>query len=280
MKLSSLLRFFLISVVTSPLTSFLIQGHELDRHACTNETLRGEFGFVAHGTTLPALGLPPLLTGAFVSSGPATFDGSGHFTLTATSSFQGVIQGPSTVTGTYAVNSDCSYTSQASNGVTFRAVIVDGGREIFILQTTPGVVITGIAKKRGAERDRTGDDDSGDRPRACSAAHFAGAYGFLADGSAGAPTLPNTPFGPLAGVGVINVKPDGTFTAVAQRSVGGVLDPAPLPLTGSYSLSSDCSVQLTFDVGFHFDGTIISNSETVFVETDPGTALTVISKRL
>jgi hypothetical protein len=164
--------------------------------------------------------------------------------------------------------------------VTFRAVIVDGGREIFILQTTPGVVITGIAKKRGAERDRTGDDDSGDRPRACSAAHFAGAYGFLADGSAGAPTLPNTPFGPLAGVGVINVKPDGTFTAVAQRSVGGVLDPAPLPLTGSYSLSSDCSVQLTFDVGFHFDGTIISNSETVFVETDPGTALTVISKRL
>ncbi len=274
MNLRSSLRF--IVVVTSALTSFTIHARDLDRRVCTNESIRGEFGFIAHGTTLAALGLPAALTGAFASSGSAIFDGAGHFTLTATSSFSGVVQGPSTLTGTYSVNSDCSYTSAASNGVSFQAAIVNGGLELFILQTTPGVVITGVAKKRGAEPDRERED----RPRACSAARFAGSYGFLADGSAGAPTLPNTPFGPLAGVGIIDVKPDGTFTMAARRSVGGVVDPATLPLTGSYSVSSDCTAELVFDVGFHFNATIIDGSEAVFVETDPGTAVTVVSKRL
>lgn len=274
MNRNSSLRWIL--AVCFALSSFALQARDRDHRVCTNESLRGEFGFIAHGTTLAALGLPAALTGAFASSGSASFDASGHFTLTATSSFQGVIQGPSTVTGTYSVNSDCSYSSEASNGVSFQAAIVDGGRELFILQTTPGVVITGTAKKRDAEQDRERDA----RPRACSAARFAGTYGFLADGSAGAPTLPGTPFGPLAGVGIIDVKPDGTFMMMARRSVGGVLDPASLPLTGSYSISLDCTAELAFDVGFHFTAVIVDNSEAVFVETDPGTAVTVVSKRL
>jgi hypothetical protein len=140
MKLSSSLRFALGAVVAMAITPLTIHAREFDRRVCTNESLRGEFGFTAHGTTLPALGLQAPLTGAFASSGSADFDGMGHFTLTATSSFQGVIQGPATVTGIYAVNSDCSYTSRASNGVTFQAVIVNGGRELLILQTTPGCV--------------------------------------------------------------------------------------------------------------------------------------------
>jgi hypothetical protein len=280
MNLSSKLRWIVLTVITSSFGFPAAQARDVDNHSCTNAILRGDFAFVAHGTTLPALGLNPPLTGAFASSGSAEFDGFGHFTLTATSSFNGVIQGPATVTGTYSVNSDCSYTSQASNGVSFRAVIVNGGRELYILQTTPGVVITGVAKKRGSEHDQTNDREHEGR-RSCSAARFAGVYGFLADGFAGPPTLPDSaPFGPLAGVGIINVKPDGTFTTMAQRSVGGVLDQAPLPLTGSYTISADCTASLTFDIGFHFTAQIINDSETVFIETDPGTAVTVISKRL
>lgn len=115
--------------------------------ACSNATLHGEFGFTARGTTFTALGLPSPLTGAFASSGTAQFDGNGHFTLTANSSFNGFVQGPATVTGTYKVNPDCSYTSEASNGATFRAVIVGNGREILILQTNSGTAITGIAER-------------------------------------------------------------------------------------------------------------------------------------
>jgi hypothetical protein len=280
MILSSSFRFVFGTVVALTMVPFIVQAKEQNTHTCTNESLAGEFAFTAHGTTLPALGLQAPLTGAFASSGSATFDGAGHFTLTATSSFNGVIQGPATVTGTYVVNSDCSYTSKAGNGVTFRAVIVNGGRELLILQTTPGVVITGMAKKRGAERSKRYEDDFSENRKTCSVRSFAGTYGFLADGFAGAPALPDTPFGPLAGTGVINVYPDGTFMMMAQRSVGGVLDPAPLPLTGSYNISDNCTAELTFDVGFHFTATIINSSEPVFIETDPGTALTVVAKRL
>jgi hypothetical protein len=276
---NSSFRFVLGALAAFAIAPLTVQARH-NTHSCTNESLAGEFGFTAHGTTLPALGLQGPLTGAFASGGSATFDGAGRFNLTATSSFNGVIQGPATVTGTYAVNSDCSYTSKASNGVTFRAVIVNGGRELLTRQITPGVVITGVAKKRGVERSEKYEDDIRENRKTCSAASFAGTYGFLADGFAGAPILPNTPFGPLAGVGVINVRPDGTLMMMAQRSVGGVLDPAPLPLTGSYSISGNCTAELTFNAGFHFTAAVINSSESVFIETDPGTALTVVAKRL
>lgn len=247
-------------------------------HGCTNASVRGSFAFTARGTTVAALGLPAPLTGAFASSGDASFDGLGHFSLTATSSFNGVVQGPATVTGSYSVNADCSYTSQASNGATFRAVIVDDGRRILILQTNPGTVITGVAEKR--QDVGLGDVADDSRPTQCSAAGIAGTYGFIADGFAGAPTLPGAPFAPLAGVGVVTLKPDGTFMMMAQRSVNGTIDPQPLPLSGKFSVARDCTAKLIFDIGFHFDANIVNRNETVFIETDPGTALIVKSKRL
>lgn len=238
---------------------------------CTNATLHGSFAFTAQGTTLASLGLPAPLTGAFASSGFAEFDGKGQFELTATSSFAGVVQGPATVSGTYSVNGDCSYTSQASNGASFSAVIVDHGREILILQTNNGVVITGTAKVRGRAEPNEITNHEG---KACDNRSFAGSYGFLAEGFAGAP------FGPLAGVGVVNVSLDGTFTMTAQRSVDGVIDPGPLQLKGTYQFTSGCTVQLSFDVGFHFSAELVNRDEALFIETDPGTAVIVKSKRI
>lgn len=242
---------------------------------CTNASLRGHYVFTARGTTFPALMLPPLLTGPFASAGTADFDGNGHFSLTATSSFNGLVQGPAGITGTYNVNSDCSYTSQGSNGATFRAVIVSGGKELLILQTNNGVVIAGTARRSGGS-----DSDSEDSPPRCTVASVAGSCGFLAEGYAGAPTIPGAPFSPLDGVGTVTLNPNGTFTMLAQRSFAGTLDPQPLMLTGKFVQAGGCNFKLTFDVGFHFDATVVSNNETVFIETDPGTAVLVRSKRL
>jgi len=280
MKSRSLTQLVLSSVVLLPFALNAAHAEETETRQCSNDSLRGDFAYSAHGTTMAASGLPVALTGAFASGGTASFDGAGHFSLTATSSFQGVIQGPATLTGTYDVNSDCSYTSTASNGVKFQAVLVDRGQAIYILQVTPGTIITGIARKRaaGANDHRTHDSDH-ESPN-CSAASFSGNYGFIADGSAGAPTLPGTKFGPLAGVGLVDVKRDGTFTMMARRSVGGAIDPAVLPLTGTYQLGPGCTAELTFDVGFHFTASIVSADEVSFIETDSGTALTVIARRL
>ncbi len=35
-----------------------------------------------------------------------------------------------------------------------------------------------------------------------------------------------------------------------------------------------------FEVGFHLDATVVNNSETVFIETDPGTAVIVKAQRI
>jgi hypothetical protein len=234
--------------------------------ACANNDLRGSFVFSARGTTFAALGLPAPLTGEFASGGSAEFDGKGAFTLTAISSFNGVVQGPATVNGTYSVNADCSYTSQASNGATFRGVIVDAGRELLILQTTNGVAITGNARRRANN---------------CNVHTIAGTYGFVAEGAAGAPIVPGAPFLPLAGVGAVTFDADGTFKMMAQRSVGGAIDPQVLPLAGKYVLTAGgCGFRMTFDAGFHFEGAVVDRDEIRFIETDLGSAVLVTAKRI
>ena len=250
------------------------------RH-CTNASLKGEFAFSARGITLAALGLPAALTGPFASSGTAVYDGTGRVTLTATSSFNGIVQGPQTVHGTYTVNDDCSYTSQTENGATFRAAIVDGGRELLILQTNPGVVIAGTAESRETTAVRRNTEREAEvRVVQCTNAALAGSYGFLAEGAAGPPTIPAALAGPLDGVGVVTLNADGSFMMSAQRSVAGTIDPQALPLTGHYSLQPDCTFTMTFDAGFHFNATVIDRNRAVFIETDPGTSLIVRAKRI
>jgi hypothetical protein len=245
---------------------------------CTNGDLRGTFGFTAEGVTLPGSAVPAPLQGPFASSGTSTFDGRGHFTLTATSSFNGIVQPSGVVKGTYDVNDDCTYTSAAENGVTFRAVIVAGGDEILILQTTPGVVISGFAQRLGRSHDRLADL-TGSSAR-CGAI-VGDAYGFLANGVAGPPTIPAELAGPLSGVGTVTLDRRGGFTLIATRSVNGTLDPEPLTLTGRYTFTDACAFRLAFDVGFTFSATIVDGGdEIVFVETDPGTTITVRARRL
>jgi hypothetical protein len=82
-------------------------------------------------------------------------------------------------------------------------------------------------------------------------------------------------------VGTVNFERDGSFTLVATRSVNGVLDPAPLTLTGSHTFTGDCTFRMTFDVGFTFTAAIVDGGdEILFVETDPGTTLTVRAKKI
>jgi hypothetical protein len=252
-----------------------------DRHGqrgCTNADLRGTFAFTAQGVTLAGSPVPPALQGAFASSGVSSFDGRGHFTLTATSSFNGFVQGPGVVTGTYDVNSDCTYTSQADNGVTFRAAIVSGGDQLLILQTTPGVVISGVAERQGGHGNRLASQLS--QRRGCDPASIRTAYGFLATGVAGPPTIPAQLAGPLHGVGTVAFGRRGGFTLVATRSVNGTLDPEPLTLTGTYTFTDRCSFRMAFDVGVTFTATIADDGrEIVFIETDPGTSLIVRATR-
>jgi hypothetical protein len=248
---------------------------------CSAASLRGTYGFTAQGFTVAGSPVPSPLQGPFASLGTAVYDGRGGVVLTASATFNGLTQSLPPVRGSYQVNADCTFVSRLDNGATFFASIVDGGQDLFILQTTPGVIASGVATLRDGRRSGSDDAESGGAG-ACRTAIARGVYGFISQGTGAPPTVPPPAAGPLAGVGTVRFAPNGSFTLTAVRSANGFIDPQTLRLTGSYSFTNDCNFQMIFDVvGFHFNGTVVNGGKEVsFLETDPGTTFVVKAKRM
>ncbi len=108
---------------------------------CNLLTVKGSYGYLntgsAFGTTL-------------ASVGTMTFDGAGLVSGNDTNSFGGSISS-SPFTGSYTVNADCTGTVAVSFGfftINNNMVIVDNGKEIFIIETNPGSVATGVFKRQ------------------------------------------------------------------------------------------------------------------------------------
>jgi hypothetical protein len=115
----------------------------------------------------------------------------------------------------------------------------------------------------------------------CTERTIEGRYGFISSGSAGPPTLAAEALGPLTGVGIVSFAPQGAFTLVTTRSVNGKIDEKPLALTGTYKVNADCTVTLSFAVGFTFRAIIVDGGKEIrFIETDPGTTFIVTAKRI
>lgn len=129
---------FCIAILSSSATrSFAQEG-------CTNASLYGQYGFSVKGTNV-ALGVPYAIVGRFVP------DGQGNFTGTGTQSVAGIIASFS-FDGTYEINADCTGSAafMFPGGGTSKLIfiLVQGGNEIFIMDTDQGSVETGIAKKQ------------------------------------------------------------------------------------------------------------------------------------
>ncbi|MFL9993541.1 hypothetical protein PQR34_02925 [Paraburkholderia sediminicola] len=121
---------------------------------CSNATLRGPYGFSAHGEVLGLLDasntLHPFATPAILDDVSIfTFDGAGHFARTDFGNISGVPKGGQTAfnpnqSGTYTLNSDCTgsmnlvYSSGVVLGLEF--VVDDDGsavRAIISTETVP-----------------------------------------------------------------------------------------------------------------------------------------------
>ncbi len=113
-----------------------------ESEACSNETLRGRYGFLRTGqnNTLP---------GPVASLGQVTLDGHGNATEnTVVTSRNGVITEGGSRTGNYVVNSDCTgyFTgSDGSKGDDF--VVVQRGRKLLEASTQPGRIVTAVVEK-------------------------------------------------------------------------------------------------------------------------------------
>jgi hypothetical protein len=119
---------------------------------CTNASLSGSYAFKVDGTNVfvPLPGGP----GPFAAVGKNTYDGKGGMQGSIVISSNGVII-PATYTGTYHVNADCTGSKSATLDigatVDFAFVIDDDTREIRMMVSDPGFVVSGSARKLAAD---------------------------------------------------------------------------------------------------------------------------------
>jgi hypothetical protein len=119
--------------------------------ACSNATLRGDYGFLVGGIR----GAGPGLTESFVGTALRTYDGHGNFTHIDSS--HGQLSGAARdreASGTYEVNANCTGTAtMIVPGVPFPIetsfVIVDRGRQVneAVMSPQPNLV-TAIAHRK------------------------------------------------------------------------------------------------------------------------------------
>lgn len=116
-------------------------------HRCNLHSLSGSYGANITGTFF----LSPTMPVPLASVGIETFDGAGNSAGSGTTSFNGMVSS-GTDSGVYTVERNCTGTLTVtfSNGfvITNNFVLVDGGKELFIIQTTTGTVISGVMKRQ------------------------------------------------------------------------------------------------------------------------------------
>jgi len=120
------------------------------RGACSNATLRGDYGLLVSGIR----GAGPGRTESFVGTGIHTYDGHGGFT--GMDSTHGQLTGADRnrpVTGTYDVNADCTGAAMLFiSGVPFPIettfVIVDNGEEVKeAVMSPPPNLVTAVQRR-------------------------------------------------------------------------------------------------------------------------------------
>ena len=108
--------------------------------SCNNATIKGSYGIKTTGTVLSSYSV--------ASVGLYKFNGTGNFqgTSSVSESVNGTVRTNETDSGTYSVKPDCTVQIRSS-GDTYSGIIVDSGKEIFLLLTLKDSVITATLKK-------------------------------------------------------------------------------------------------------------------------------------
>lgn len=236
--------------------------------ACSNATLNGSYGVLAHGFSLTAADGTPLaapLPRTLVNL--VTADGAGNATRTGTQNNGGTVS-PISSTGTYTVNADCRFAvtwTAPSGGISHVAgVLTDGGSNVYVIATDPGSVQTGAGERTGAS--------------SCSNATLNGSYGASgpgwsvsgADGSPLATPQPRT-------VAALVVADGAGYASFYQTQQGGTQN----TLSGTYTVNADCTFTTTrtdaAGAVSHQAGILVDGGQKAFLVTTDGSLVAFIS---
>ena len=234
---------------------------------CTNGTASGTYGYRMAGQ-LVGVG-PFLVNGIFTHYPDGTMDGDVHLTL-------GAQQIPTKWSGgTFKTNYDCTgsgkFFVQALNlEVTYNFIVTDGGEQIELLNTNPGVVLHGVCRRI---------IETGFAPR-CTNGTILGTYGYRLDGS-----LPNVPFAAFAGTVTHSLGEGVTGVITGSDTASFMGQYAPRTLQGTYRIGSNCR-----GTGFYTDSlgnqinyvfTAVDGGDTLYLQgADPGVAISGVGRRI
>jgi hypothetical protein len=106
----------------------------------------GTYGFVGSGTILPHTGGLP--EGLVATVGLLTFNGQDRWrTFNQSLTINGAVTPGVSMTGTYTVNPDCTFTLATDLGNVDAGVFVHNRQEGFLMATVEGVVVTFTMKR-------------------------------------------------------------------------------------------------------------------------------------
>lgn len=111
--------------------------------ACGVSMLTGGYALALEGPVVSGS-----LSGPYAGVGVLNFDGAGNVSARASQSYNGLIQPIVITAGRYSLGEDCTGTLILTPTARFDIVASNNGREINLLQTNPGNVIYGVAKKQ------------------------------------------------------------------------------------------------------------------------------------
>jgi len=141
---------FIGALAVASILSLPVQAGGPDRGHCTNETLRGDYGFTITGIRPATPGGPQV---ALVGTALTTFHGDGtfdQFDNINVDSPADPFQPDRPGTGTYNLNPDCSGSmTLTAGGVTLdlSIIVVANGREVRTAVITPNVIVTSNGRK-------------------------------------------------------------------------------------------------------------------------------------
>ena len=218
---------------------------------CSNASLSGPFGFLHDGTD--STGAPSSAAVTQITFDPTT----GTFTGKSTASHDGVIA-TATLSGTYTIAADCTGTGTPAGGIPFSIVVTSTG---FL---AVHAFAEGYAVKQGSP--------------ACGNAAVIGSFGFQATGNflAGAPATGSVDF-----IGKLKLTVNSFGEGVVSGQIAGSEGDTTLafaPVTGSYSVASDCTGTATItpqgQSPLNFSFVVVDcGKELLTVETDANTVV-------
>jgi hypothetical protein len=139
MKTPNLKRFALSIITLTVILAVPIVAPADDNHCGA----KGTYAYTAFGNTFDgnALGFP---TGVASINGTITIDGEGNWSVKEVEVVNGQVVNPSaTHSGTYTLNSDCTFVAMAPGipGPLFVGVVADHGKQIRAMMTIPGIQV-------------------------------------------------------------------------------------------------------------------------------------------